>query len=798
MADYSIKLGINFDDSELKNVKKQLTNLTDNTHRIRIDIDNSRLLKQIDHAKRELKELNSTNGKQPSLDINTKSLEKSLSRVADVIDEVRKSLGTLDDRSGMKDILSSINQMTAALGKAENESDSLVKSLSALSKKDFSVNFDFKMGKSASQISSEQGDIKRDAISQLKQQAKALEDYLDQYYKVAQKQEGVVKLTQGTNLFSSFWEMSPNIGNTKVSLKQQVDTYKQYIDLIQEAAKIKGIDLSSVTSGFSKTTNDIVEETKNTANGIDEVKQAFKGLFGGNIDSEKLSTQLDSIVTDLGEIKTTIQGLSSGVSLEGLTQSFDRLSETLEQLMTNAKLVQDVLGTKSVDSGMSNQAKAAQETAKAYQEVANEAKKLDNVSIDISNGNIDDLKNALRNLKVDDTSIENVTKELSEMNIVAKSVSGTLKNGNLVKWDIKGVQTTVDGLERVVTITKTLGQEGWNSSTKYSQSLDKIAAAAKNIRAKLENTGFDGFKAEVQRAHTEADKLKKSSDELKTALKQLDVSMDEINSADQANDTKRLVAANEEYEKALRQVYSQLKLNQELEKNAYNAERLNKAKQSLSFEMDSWLKNNTTAAKHFGDRVRELQAQIESCDRTDLNNLEAEFKNIRKEANNTLKSTQSFGDKIKKQWSQYSQYLSVASLFMYAEMALKDMFEQVVAIDTAMTELKKVTDETDASYNRFLSNAAKRSKELGTTIDGLVASTADFARLGYGFEDSQGLAEVANIYAVVGDEINGVEGATESLISTMAAFKDEMNGMSNSDFAMSIIDKMNEVGKLIA
>jgi TP901 family phage tail tape measure protein len=110
-----------------------------------------------------------------------------------------------------------------------------------------------------------------------------------------------------------------------------------------------------------------------------------------------------------------------------------------------------------------------------------------------------------------------------------------------------------------------------------------------------------------------------------------------------------------------------------------------------------------------------------------------------------------------------------------------------------MTELKKVTNETDESYNQFLSNAASRAKELGTTIDGLVASTADFARLGYGFEDSQKLAEVANIYAVVGDEIEGVEDATQSLVSTLAAFKSEMNGMSDADFAMSIVDKMNEV-----
>ena len=135
---------------------------------------------------------------------------------------------------------------------------------------------------------------------------------------------------------------------------------------------------------------------------------------------------------------------------------------------------------------------------------------------------------------------------------------------------------------------------------------------------------------------------------------------------------------------------------------------------------------------------------------------------------------------------------------MWATQAFRSMFEQVKSIDSAMTELKKVTNETADSYNKFLNNAANRAKEIGTTIDGLVSSTADFARLGYGFEDAQGLAEVANIYAVVGDEVEGVEGATESLISTMAAFKDEANGLSNTDFAMSIIDKFNEVGNNFA
>jgi TP901 family phage tail tape measure protein len=155
--------------------------------------------------------------------------------------------------------------------------------------------------------------------------------------------------------------------------------------------------------------------------------------------------------------------------------------------------------------------------------------------------------------------------------------------------------------------------------------------------------------------------------------------------------------------------------------------------------------------------------------------------------------TQSLSDRIKTQFMKYSAYFSVAEVIMYATQAIKDMFEQVKLIDSAMTELKKVTDETDATYNQFLKNAASRAKELGTTIDGLVNSTADFARLGYSFEESQGLAEVANIYAVVGDEIEGVEDATQSLVSTLAAFRHEIGDMSNDEFALSIVDKMNEV-----
>ena len=798
---YKIELGVHVKTNEIREqISKYNTNSNNAKLKLGIKLDTNDLKKQINSLN-----LGSTSGgKGITIPVNTQSLETSLKEVKGIIADIKASMGTLDG-GDMKSLLSSVNQIATALGKAENESDNLVKSLNALSKKDFSVNFGFNMGKSASQVSSEQGDLKRNAISQLKQQAKALEDYLDQYYKVAQQGAGVAKLTQGTKLFGDYWEMSPNIGNTKNSLKQQVDTYKQYIGLIQQAAKLKGVDISGVTSGFSKSTDDIVKGTTNAANGIEEVKQAFKGLFGSGVDGEKLSGQLDSIVADLKEVKIILGDLSSGTSLGGLTQSFDRLSDSIENLLTNAEKVKGVLNTGSANTGMSNQAKAAQETAKALKETANIAEQVSNKKI-TNLGQFDDDTADTKELNTELKKLKDLAHQIGQLDFKIKKfgdsedinqVKEFERQLELLKRQYNETVKSISGKD--INIGDISTKEFVDARNKMAELDAKIADTKTKLAKKIEidlNTGE--FSTKVAKVHSDAKKLSGVYTNLQVKLDTLDAAEATMNATFKNGTVDERIESYKRYEVALQSVENQLKQNKIAEDNTNNIAKLNQQKQSLSLDMSNWLKDNSAAAKKFGGTIRELKAQLESCNDVEFGNIKREFQNIKKEAQSLGLTTKTVGDKIKDQFAQYSTYLSVASLYMYAEQGLRSMFEQVKLIDSAMTELKKVTDETDASYNKFLSNAASRSKELGTTIDGLVSSTADFARLGYGFEDAQGLAEVANIYAVVGDEIEGVEGATESLISTMAAFKDSASGMSNSDFAMSIIDKFNEIGELIA
>ena len=133
-------------------------------------------------------------------------------------------------------------------------------------------------------------------------------------------------------------------------------------------------------------------------------------------------------------------------------------------------------------------------------------------------------------------------------------------------------------------------------------------------------------------------------------------------------------------------------------------------------------------------------------------------------------------------------YLGFNDLIRYGRQGL----EYVKDIDLAMTELKKVTDETDASYKEFLGDAGETASVIGSTISDFTEASATFARLGYSLEDSSSMAETAIIYKNVADGLDTVEESSDSIISTMMAFGIEAND------TMSIIDRFNAVGNNFA
>lgn len=828
---YKISLGIDLNEAELNTVKNVLKSIEKQERKVEYNVDFNitnldKLTKvgaEIDKIKGQIKELSNTGKNKSVLSFDSKSLKASIDTIHNDIKKLQNAFGRVDDNKGVQSLLTTVNKIRASLEGVSKQFEALNKSLSSLSTKDLSLNFDFGIGKSNSkspeQIASE--------LRMLKKEAEEYEKYLAKIYKV-EKQSSVNPVqrmvAQNAPRNQIYFHQLQNAMLTGAPSQQQIAAYKEYINLIKQTAAAANIDLSPVEFRLGES-----GEFVKVRNEVSETKKELQELFSGGINAESLHKTLSEIADDLRKIKGALTDASSDAPINQLIESFNRLSGSVEDFVKNVsqarQAIDNGIGDSSANNGtetaIQQQNELSQASAQsanvvvqseerkqqAFRETAAEAKKLDEVSIDISGGNVNDVKNALKNLRVDDASIENATKELNELNIVAKNVSGTLRDGKLAKWEIKGVQTTADGLERVVTITKTLGQEGWMSTTKYSQALDKISVAAEKVKDKLKgDNGKTKFDVEIGDVETKFAKLSNQSEELSERIAALRRAFENVKVANAKDDIEGLVAANERYEQALQDVHNQLTLNQQAEERArkeekrvFDAQSLETAKANALSRLENLFEEGSEAARIYGVRVEELRRKIEACgDTRGVADLNKQITTLGREIDRTNSKTDTFATRFKKQWSQYSEYFSVASVFMYVEQGLRSMFEQVKLIDSAMTELKKVTNETDASYNQFLSKAASRSKELGTTIDGLVSSTADFARLGYSFEESQGLAEVANIYAVVGDEIDGVEDATQSLVSTLAAFKKEMGDMSDSEFAMSIVDKMNEVSNNFA
>ena len=129
-----------------------------------------------------------------------------------------------------------------------------------------------------------------------------------------------------------------------------------------------------------------------------------------------------------------------------------------------------------------------------------------------------------------------------------------------------------------------------------------------------------------------------------------------------------------------------------------------------------------------------------------------------------------------------SYFLSFSDFIRYGQQAISI----VVDLNTQITELAKVSEQTSSQIYSDFSSYADIAKDVGGTISDTISATSDWARNGYGIPDSKELARVALLYKNVGDGIN-IDEANESLISTLRGFKLE------ADQAEHIIDVFNEV-----
>lgn len=219
-------------------------------------------------------------------------------------------------------------------------------------------------------------------------------------------------------------------------------------------------------------------------------------------------------------------------------------------------------------------------------------------------------------------------------------------------------------------------------------------------------------------------------------------------------------------------------------------EKLQVDKNAFSASIDVWSKKNSVAAEHFKSRLDDIKLRLKDCDAQTLSKLKVELTTIKREAEAAGLTVKSFGDEIKDQFNKIAGYFTLDFMIDRVTDALREMYQQVLEVDTAMTELLKVTDESSQRYEQFMKNASGTAKELGRSMSGYIQQTAEWAKAGYNIDQSEQLAKVSSIYANVGDVDDST--AVSDMVTAMKAY-----GIAAED-AIRIVDTLNKLGNEFA
>lgn len=209
---------------------------------------------------------------------------------------------------------------------------------------------------------------------------------------------------------------------------------------------------------------------------------------------------------------------------------------------------------------------------------------------------------------------------------------------------------------------------------------------------------------------------------------------------------------------------------------------------NISAELDKYVNQNPNLSSNadLWKQIQNLNSAVKNYTGT-LEGNRAAMASVKAQAEALGLTTETLGQKFTRLWKEHAQTAAVMAGLHLVQQGMRQVYDNVVEVNSAMTELKKVTNETDTAYLKFTQRAAQQSRELGANISDYVQTTADWARLGYNLPSSEELARVSSLFANVGDGIDSATQASEYLISTLKGFN------LVADDAERVVDIINQV-----
>lgn len=523
------------------------------------------------------------------------------------------------------------------------------------------------------------------------------------------------------------------------------------IEDLQKRLRQAEDSLDSVLNKEHKVKIDI--DTKTLDSAIKKLDSMLDSLGKGTDDFkqfETLSKDLSKVASELGDFTKAFGKIddSGTKSLLSSIQNIDKSLSDLSKHILNVNKNMNSIGGNSNNTvkQIENITKANKEAIKSTENLAKSQEKLGNIT--------------------------NVTSSISEKDVSASVESATnsiKEENNVLEQNTQKVKENTQAKEQNVNV----------NFNKYDKRLDSYNGKIDKYKTTIDRFNDGGWTSNAYLENVQAVKnaVKEYEDLLYEDL------LKELKGKDASLVTSEDINKLDSYEKKIKDTIATV-TNMSASEKGYNFV----SGQKELDKIHKLLNENSKMSSEAKAKIRAYYAEIESGNPSmSLDRIHGEIMKIYNAEVEAGRAGKSLMDVFKT--SRLHQMVAqVAGMFSVYD--LVNLGKQAVSIvtdlNTQITELAKVSEQTSKQIYKDFDSYADIAQEMGGTISDTISATADWARNGYNVPDSKELAKVALLYKNVGDGID-IDKANESLISTLRGFKLE------ADDAEHIIDVFNEV-----
>lgn len=452
---------------------------------------------------------------------------------------------------------------------------------------------------------------------------------------------------------------------------------------------------------------------------------------------ENLSKELSSVVSEVQSLSKAF-GKVDDSGAKTLLSSIQNIDKSLSELSQNILNVNKNMS--NMGGNTSGVVKQVENISNAYQDAAKEAEKLADAQSKIG-----------QKTNISSASTESVTNSIKEENNVLEQNTQKVKentqakeqnaNVNLNKYD-KRLDSYNGKIDKYKTTIDRFNDGGWTSST-YLENVQAVKNAVKEYETLL--------------------------NELKGKDASL-VTSDDINRLDN-------------YEKKIKDTIATV-TNMSASEKGYNFV----SGQKELDKIHKLLNENSKMSSEAKAKIKAYYAEIESGNPSmSLDKIHGEILKIYNAEVEAGRAGRTLFDTLKNSGFHQIAAQMAGMVGVYDVInVIKQAASTVTELNTQITELAKVSEQSSKQIYADFDSYADIAKEVRGTISDTIAATADWSKNGYSIPDAKQLAEISQLYKNVGDGID-IDTANESLISTLKGFQLE------ADQAEHIVDVFNEV-----